>query len=397
MLLNPAAATPSAPFARTVVQSLGASRIREVANAGIGLADVLPFWFGEPDQETPAFIRDAAKQALDAGDTFYTHNFGVPPLREAIAGYLSALHGPLDAGRVAVTSSGVSALMLLSQLIISPGDRVVAVTPLWPNLLEIPKILGAEVVKVPLHFGQTWELDVQQLLDALTPGTKAVFLNSPNNPTGWVITKEQQETILAHCRRHGIWILADDVYERLVYDAGGDACAPSFLDIAAAEDRIVSANSFSKSWLMTGWRLGWVVAPQAAMADLGKLIEYNTSCAPGFVQRAGIVAIERGEEIIAHTVARYQAARDFLYQRLNSMPGIATPKPKGAMYLFFRVDGADDTLALCKRLVREAGLGLAPGNAFGPEGEGCIRWCFASSLERLEQGASRLERFLQTR
>ena len=397
MLLNPAAATPSAPFARTVVQSLGASRIREVANAGIGLADVLPFWFGEPDQETPAFIRDAAKQALDAGDTFYTHNFGVPPLREAIAGYLSALHGPLDAGRVAVTSSGVSALMLLSQLIISPGDRVVAVTPLWPNLLEIPKILGAEVVKVPLHFGQTWELDVQQLLDALTPDTRAVFLNSPNNPTGWVITKEQQETILAHCRRHGIWILADDVYERLVYDAGGDACAPSFLDIAAAEDRIVSANSFSKSWLMTGWRLGWVVAPQAVMADLGKLIEYNTSCAPGFVQRAGIVAIERGDEIIAHTVARYQAARDFLYQRLNSMPGIATPKPKGAMYLFFRVDGADDTLALCKRLVREAGLGLAPGNAFGPEGEGCIRWCFASSLERLEQGASRLERFLQTR
>ena len=394
MPLKPAAATPSA---RSIVQDLGASRIREVANAGIGLADVLPFWFGEPDQETPTFIRDAAKQALDAGDTFYTHNFGVPPLREAIAGYLSALHGPLDAGRVAVTSSGVSALMLLSQLIINPGDRVVAVTPLWPNLLEIPKILGAEVAKVPLQFGQTWELDVQQLLDALTPGTRAVFLNSPNNPTGWVITREQQEIILAHCRRHGIWILADDVYERLVYDVGSDACAPSFLDIAAPQDRIVSANSFSKSWLMTGWRLGWVVAPQAIMADLGKLIEYNTSCAPGFVQRAGIVAIERGEEIIAHTVARYQAARDFLYQRLNSMPGIATPKPKGAMYLFFRVDGADDTLALCKRLVVEAGLGLAPGNAFGPEGEGYIRWCFASSLERLEEGASRLERFLQTR
>lgn len=385
------------PSARADVQSLGASRIREVANAGIGLTDVLPFWFGEPDQETPAFIRDAAKQALDAGDTFYTHNFGVPPLREAIAGYLSTLHGPLDADRLAVTSSGVSALMLLSQLIINPGDRVVAVTPLWPNLLEIPKILGAEVVKVPLRFGQTWELDVQQLLDALTPGTKAVFLNSPNNPTGWVITGEQQATILAHCRKHGIWILADDVYERLVYDAGGKACAPSFLDIAAPEDRIVSANSFSKSWLMTGWRLGWVVAPQAVMADLGKLIEYNTSCAPGFVQRAGIVAVERGEEIIAHTVARYQAARDFLYQRLNALPGIATPKPIGAMYLFFRVDGADDTLALCKQLVVEAGLGLAPGNAFGPEGEGYIRWCFASSLERLEEGASRLEQFLQTR
>ncbi|WP_151631891.1 pyridoxal phosphate-dependent aminotransferase [Noviherbaspirillum aerium] len=400
MLLN----SPASPSARDVVQSLGASRIREVANAGIGMEGVLPFWFGEPDQETPAFIRDAAKQALDAGDTFYTHNFGIAPLREAIANYVSALHGQLDVNRVAVTSSGVSALMLLSQLIINPGDRVVAVTPLWPNLVEIPKILGADVVKVPLRFGQTWELDVQQLLDALTPGTRAVLLNSPNNPTGWVIAKEQQETILAHCRRHGIWILADDVYERLVYDdpsgipgtAGKPACAPSFLDLAHPEDRIVSANSFSKSWLMTGWRLGWVVAPEPMMADLGKLIEYNTSCAPGFAQRAGIVAVERGDEIIAHTVERYRAARDFLHARLNAMPGITAPKSKGAMYLFFRVDGAGaaDTLALCKRLVVEARLGLAPGSAFGPEGEGYIRWCFASSLERLEDGAQRLERFL---
>jgi len=384
------------PASRTAVQQLGASRIREVANAGIGLQGVLPFWFGEPDQVTPDFIRTAAKQSLDAGDTFYTHNFGIPPLREAIASYLSKLHRPVDVNRIAVTSSGVSALMLLSQLIINPGDRVVAVTPLWPNLVEIPKILSADVVTVPLRFGKTWELDVQQLLDALTPGTKAVLINSPNNPTGWVITREQQEVILAHCRKHGIWILADDVYERLVYDGapGSASCAPSFLDIATPEDRIVSANSFSKSWLMTGWRLGWVVAPEPMMADLGKLIEYNTSCAPGFVQRAGIVAVERGEEIIAHTVARYQAARDFLYERLNALPGITTPRPKGAMYLFFRVDGVDDTLTLCKQLVVDAKLGLAPGSAFGPEGEGYVRWCFASSLERLDDGVQRLARFL---
>ncbi|MEN3366642.1 MAG: hypothetical protein V7606_3916 [Burkholderiales bacterium] len=389
--------TPSSPLARPIVQSLGASRIREVANAGMGLDNVLPFWFGEPDEVTPDFIRDALKAALDAGDTFYTHNFGIPPLRETIARYLSGLHRPIDAGRVAVTSSGVNALMLVAQLIVNPGDRVVAVTPLWPNLVEIPKILSAEVVQVPLQFGKTWELDVQQLLDALTPDTKAVLINSPNNPTGWVITREQQEIILAHCRKHGIWIMADDVYERLIYDGepGAKSCAPSFLDIATPEDRVISTNSFSKSWLMTGWRLGWIVAPEPMMADLGKLIEYNTSCAPGFVQRAGIVAVERGDEIIAHTVARYQVARDFLYDRLNALPGIVTPKPKGAMYLFFRVEGTQDTLALCKRLVREAGLGLAPGSAFGPEGEGYIRWCFASSLERLEDGAQRLSRFLQ--
>lgn len=392
----------SAPTARAIVQNLGASRIREVANAGIGQSDVLPFWFGEPDEATPAFIREAAKAALDAGDTYYAHNFGVMPLRETIARYQSTLHLPLTAERVAVTSAGVSALMLVSQLIINPGDRVVAVTPLWPNLFEIPKILGAEVVQVALQFGRDpaaplWELDVQQLLDALTPGTQAVFLNSPNNPTGWVITRAQQEIILAHCRQHGIWVLADDVYERLVFDTAPDAlaCAPSFLDLATPEDRLISANSFSKSWLMTGWRLGWLVAPPSIMSDLGKLIEYNTSCAPGFVQRAGIVAIERGDETISHTVARYQGARDFLYQRLNALPGITSPKPKGAMYLFFRVEGEQDTLALCKRLVREAGLGLAPGSAFGPQGEGYVRWCFASSIERLEDGVQRLERFLK--
>jgi aspartate/methionine/tyrosine aminotransferase len=256
---------------------------------------------------------------------------------------------------------------------------------------------------VPLQFGKgvdkRWELDLQQLLDALTPGTKAVLLNSPNNPTGWVITREQQQAILAHCRKHGIWILSDDVYERLVYEGEGDGvqCAPSFLDIADPADRLVSAHSFSKSWLMTGWRLGWVVVPQAVMPDLGKLVEYNTSCAPGFVQRAGVVAIERGEDIITHTVERYRAARDFLYEKLNALPGITTPKPKGAMYLFFRVDGADDTLALCKRLVTEAKLGLAPGSAFGPEGEGYVRWCFASSIERLDDGVGRLEGFLKAR
>jgi aspartate/methionine/tyrosine aminotransferase len=382
--------------ARALVREMGASRIREVANVGIGRDDVLPFWFGEPDQVTPGFIRDAAKAALDDGDTFYTHNYGIPPLREAIAKYLSSLHQPIDAGRIAVTSSGVSALMVLAQLIISPGDRVVAVTPLWPNVSEIPKILGAEVVRVALQFGQTWELDLQQLLDALTPGTRAVLLNSPNNPTGWVMPRAQQEIVLAHCRRHGIWIVADDVYERLVYSEQPEAhpCAPSFLDIADADDRVISSNSFSKSWLMTGWRLGWLVAPPALMTDLGKLIEYNTSCAPGFVQRAGIVAIERGDEIIGNTVARYRQARDFLYERLNALPGVTAPRPKGAMYLFFRVDGVSDSLALCKQLVRDAGLGLAPGNAFGAEGEGYVRWCFASSLERLDDGAQRLQRFL---
>lgn len=393
---------------RAAVQSLIASRIREVANAGMGRDDVLPFWFGEPDEVTPDFIRVAAKAALDSGDTFYTHNLGLPELREALAVYSTRLHRATSADNIAITSSGVSALMLMAQMLLNPGDRVVAVTPLWPNLIEIPKILGAEVVSVPLQFDTAaapprWELDLDRLLDALTPDTRALLLNSPNNPTGWTITRDQQRVLLAHCRKHGIWLLADDVYERLAYDMPTDVlpCAPSFLDLCDANERVVSTNSFSKAWLMTGWRLGWMQLPQSLMSGLGKLIEYNTSCAPGFVQRAGVVAVDRSEEIVQRTVARYRSARDFLYERLSTpemrAAGVTVPKPRGAMYLFFTIAGERDSLALCKQLVAEAGLGLAPGSAFGPEGEGALRWCFASSLDRLDQGADKLAQFLRSR
>ena len=382
----------AAQTARPAVQRLVASQIREVANAGLGDAGVLPFWFGEPDEITPAFIRDVAARSLAAGETFYSQNFGIPELRDAIAGYVARLHRTTSAGRIAVTASGMSALMLTVEALLAPGDRVVIVTPLWPNLVEIPKILSAHVTCVPLRFDATgWKLDLERLLAALTPGTRAVMINSPNNPTGWTIDRASQQTILEHCRRHGIWIIADDVYERLVYD--GTKCAPSFLDLAEAPDRLISTNSFSKSWLMTGWRLGWIVAPDALMPDLGKLIEYNTSCSPVFVQRAGVAAITEGEATVARTLERYRAARDFLVTALARMPRVAVAPPPGAMYAFFRVAGVTDSLAFCKELVRDAKLGLAPGSAFGPEGEGFVRWCFASSETRLADGVARLERF----
>jgi len=381
------------PSARAAVRALMPSQIREVANAGLDEPGVLPFWFGEPDEVTPAFIRDAAAQSLARGETFYSQNFGIPELRDALGAYLSRLHRPTSADHIAVTASGMSALMLTVEALVAPGDRVVVVTPLWPNLVEIPKILSASVVCVPLTFSAAgWTLDVDRLLAALTPGTRAVMINSPNNPTGWTLSRADQQAILAHCRLHGIWIVCDDVYERLVY--GGESCAPSFLDIAAPEERVVSTNSFSKSWLMTGWRLGWIVAPDALMPDLGKLIEYNTSCSPVFVQRAGVVAIADGEPTIRHTVERYTAARDYLVPALARIPRIEVAPPAGAMYAFFRVDGVTDSLAFCKQLVREARLGLAPGSAFGPEGEGFVRWCFASSQARLIDGIARLERFL---
>jgi len=379
--------------ARPAVQQLRSSKIREVANAGMGKKDVVAFWFGEPDEVTPDFIRRAGIDALERGETFYTQNLGIPELRVAVGDYVSRLHrtgtgGQIAADNIAVTNSGMSALMLTTQALVGPGDRVVIVTPVWPNLVEIPKILGAEAVTFPLRFTTAgWALDLERLLATLKPGTRALYINSPNNPTGWTIDRETRRTVLEHCRRHGIWILSDDAYERLCYDA---AIAPSFLDIADPLDRVVSANTFSKSWLMTGWRLGWIVAPQELIANLGTLLEYNTSCAPCFVQRAGIVAIEQGEPVVARTLARLRSARDFLSARLREIPGIEPTLPPGAMYAFFRVDGVTDSLAFCKKLVSDARLGLAPGIAFGPEGEGFVRWCFAASEERLAQGIERL-------
>ncbi len=388
---------PESPFsARAAVRALPASRIRELYNEGVGRADVLAFWVGEPDEATPPFIRQAGIDSINAAEVFYTHNLGIPELREAIAAYVSGLHRKTGAGEIAVTSAGVNALMLASQLLVDPGDRVVEVVPLWPNLLEIPRILGASVTTVPLRFSpRGWSLDVDRLLDALKPGTRALYLNSPNNPTGWVVSAAEQKAVLEHCRRHGIWIFADDPYERLFFGPGG--VAPSFLAQMHADDRVISANTFSKAWLMTGWRLGWLVVPPALIADLGKLIEYNTSCAPVFVQRAGLAALKDGEPVIRRTLERFRAARDYLVEALKETKGVDVANPDGTMYVFFRVDGMTDSLAFCKRLVREHGLGLAPGSAFGPEGEGFVRWCFAASDARLAEGVRRLRRALETR
>jgi len=381
------------PMARDAVRALSQSKIREVANAGMGREGVLPFWFGEPDEVTPAFIRAAAVASLDAGETFYNQNLGIPELREALAAYTARLHGPCTSDNIAVTNSGMNALMLCFQALIAPGDRVVAVTPLWPNLIEGPKILSADVHTVPLHFDALlgWRLDLNRLIAALTPATRVLILNSPNNPTGWTIDVASQRVLLEHCRHHGIWILADDAYERIYFDA---AVAPSFLDIATAEDRVVSANTFSKTWLMTGWRLGWITGPAGLIADIGKIIEYNTSCAQMFVQRAGVAAVTQGDVVTQAFVARLKAARDVLHGELAAIEGIEAVAPPGAMYAFFRVHGMTDSLAFCKRLVSEHGLGVAPGAAFGPEGEGFVRWCFAASPERLAEGVRRLKRGL---
>ena len=400
---------------RQAVLNLEESMIRQVANAGMGRSDVLKFWFGESDEVTPQFIRDAAAASLQQGETFYAHNLGLPELREAIASYAQSIRAQsaskIGADRIAVTSGGVNALMVAVQAVVDSGDEVVVVTPVWPNLTAQPAIMGAVVRCVSLKpVAGAWQLDMAELLAAVTAQTKLLILNAPNNPTGWTLSRAEQEVILAHCRKTGTWILADEVYERLYFEPtadGSNGCAPSFLDISLPDDRVIVVNSFSKSFLMTGWRLGWLVTPPAITAHVGKLIEFNTSCAPIFIQRAGLAAIEGTLDVTPRVVAHLKQCRDTLIPLLQALPGVQVAPAKGGMYAFFRLHGQarfSDSLTVAKSLVVDAGLGLAPGDAFmsqssvgeSSENQGWLRWCFASQdLNRLEQGVDRLERWLR--
>jgi len=375
---------------RPGIDALEDSRIAEVAMLGLGQPDVIPLWFGEGDQPTPAFICDAASRAMAAGETFYTFNLGIPPLRQAIAAYETGLHAkPVTSDRVVVTSSGMQGIFLTVQAITDPGDNILVISPVWPNIRGAIEIFSGEPRDVAL--GRTedggFRLDLAALEAKLDVRTKAVFVNSPSNPTGWMMTAEEAEALLDFTRRHGLWLIADEVYARVVYDR---KAATSFLDIIEPDDRVVVINSFSKAWTMTGWRLGWVVAPAELNPTYLKLIQFNVSGAPTFIQHAAITALREGEEFVAQMRERYRAGRDLVVERLQDVPRLRFRTPDAAFYAFLQVEGLTDSLGFAKRILAETRVGLAPGVAFGTGGEGHLRLCFAASAQRLEPALDRL-------
>jgi aspartate aminotransferase len=382
----------SLPLRRKSENLLG-SLIREVAKEAMDKRGLIPLWFGEGDRPPPDAVVKAAHQALDQGYHYYSSSLGRQDLRVAIAAYIHRLRG-LDIGaeRIAVTSSGNSAIQMAMQLIVDPGDNVVFAVPLWPNAADMVDHLNGEVRRVALEFGANkgWSLDLDKLFAACDSRTKAIFLNSPGNPTGWLATPEELKAVVEFCRKRNIWAIGDDVYERLVYE--GDK-SPSLLDFARPDDPVMIVNSFSKGWCMTGWRVGWLVAPEAVVDTLGKIIEFNTSGANSMAQRAGIVALEQ-EDFVRDIRAHYAKARDMVHARLSKLPKVRLARPQAAFYAFFQVDGMTDSVAFCKRVVREANVGLAPGRAFGPEGEGWIRLCFAIGHDKLDEALTRLEKML---
>jgi aspartate/methionine/tyrosine aminotransferase len=376
------------------------SHIVAVWQLGFEVEDVVGLWVGEGDLPTPKFICDAAARALANGETFYTWKRGLPELRAAIALYHERLHDmPVDIERVIVTSAGMSALMLATQAILGPGDNGIVISPIWPNAAAAMQIVGADVREVALDPTPSgWQLDLGRLEAACDANTRAIYIATPGNPTGWLANEGEIAAIMELARRRGIWVIADEVYNRFVYEPAGVTSAPSFIAAASPDDPLIVVHSFSKAWAMTGWRMGWMVAPARIGPTIDKLIEYNTSGAQPFLQRGCIVAIEEGEGFVAEMVERCRRARDLTIQRLAAMPRVAIVPAPAAFYQMFSIDGvgenAGDTLEFAKRMVREARVGLAPGSAFGSGGEKHFRLCFACSTERISKAMDRLEAFL---
>lgn len=370
------------------------SRIRELANLAFRMDGVLKLYFGESNLPTPQYIKDAAVRALQDGYTFYTHNAGLPGLRRAIAEKYKELHDvELDPmAEVVVTASGVQALNVAIRCVLNPGDEALLLTPAWPNASAIVRLCSATPREVPLVLrGHRYEIDFSALEAQLTAKTRLLIYTSPSNPLGWVATEEDQTRLLAFCRLRRLWLLADEVYERLFY--AGDV-APSILRKCGRDDALVVAHSFSKSYCMTGWRLGWLAARRDLALKATEMNEFIISHAPSMVQRAGEIALREGEGEIQRMVDRLKQNLNFCQNALSAMKGVILPKPEGAFYLFPRIEGLTDSFEFCKRLLLETRVGLAPGVAFGNGGEGSVRICYAADRSVLEPAMERLGDFL---
>jgi len=365
------------------------SGIVEVVNYARGRDGLLPLWVGEGDLPTPEFINKAAMDALSGGETFYTYQRGIPELRQALSDYYARHFGvTLPVEHFFVTGSGMQAIQIAVQALTSPGDELVYLTPAWPNIAAALEIAGARSVAAQLSFeGGKWAVDLDRIAAAITPKTKGLFINTPSNPTGWTASEDDLRAILAVARKHDLWIMADEIYARY-YFAGGRA--PSFLDVMEPDDKVMFVNSFSKNWSMTGWRVGWIVAPPQAGQVLENLIQYSTSGVAQFMQRGAVAALNDGDSFVQSNIDKARRSRDILCDALIATNRVETLKPDGALYAFLKIDGVTDSRKAAIDIVDKTGVGLAPGAAFGPGGELFLRACFLRDPAQVQIAADRL-------
>lgn len=379
---------------RPVIEELGMNGITGIALPRIGDPKVIPLWFGEGDLPTPEFIRQAAKDALDRGETFYSYTRGGMPLRDALKTYLDNLYGiDLNPDRITVPGAAMLGITMACQMTCSDGDHGLIVSPNWPNIDNTFQLTGAEISYVrQRQENGTWQLTVEEITAAVRPNTKAIFVNSPCNPTGWVMSRDEQEALLAFCRERGIYIIADEVYHRHVFD--GSEAAPSFVSVASDDDPVFVVNGFSKAWAMTGWRMGWLLTPARYVEQMSALSECVNTGATVFAQAGGVAALSQGEPLVAQLRTQYAKGRDIVMRILGQDPRLELSTPEGAFYAFPRLPGLRDSTALAQGLLDEEDVGLAPGATFGPGNEEYFRLCFARSHEQLEEALHRIVRYL---
>lgn len=381
--------------ARAQIRDIPLENIAGLAKGRFGDTSIIPLWFGEGDLAAPPFIGEAMARAVAEGHVFYTHQNGIPELRQALADYLTGLgeRQPIGPERITVTFSGMNAIMLAIQLACEAGDNVIAVDPVWPNAGGMARLVGAEVRSVRMDHDQGgWRLDPEKLAAAMDARTRAVFFASPGNPTGAMIPMETQAEMLALCRRRGVWLIADEVYNRLAF---GLDHAPTILDIADPEDRLIVINSFSKSWAMTGWRLGWMVHPPSLGPTLAMITQYTTSGVSTFLQHAGVAAVRDGEPFVARMRGYCEAGMGIVCDALEALPRVRMgARPRAGMYAFFEIDGMPDSRAACLDILERTGVGLAPGVFFGPGSESFLRACVCRNPATLTEAMARLSRAL---
>jgi len=378
------------PQLRRAITEMENQRIGAVARIAIGDPDVVPLWFGESDVDTPDFIKQAAIRAIEAGQTKYVNKRGVPELRTAVHDYMQRIYDiTLDPERLTVTGSGMTAIMIAVETLVDNGDNVVMISPVWPNIFYCVETMGGDCRHVRLDMTERgWQLDLDRLFAACDERTKAIFISSPANPSGWLMSEDEQRAVLDFCRARNIWIIADEVYHRIIYDR---PVAPSFLQIAEPDDPVYAVHSMSKAWAMTGWRCGWLIHPAEWGDRIGDLSGINNTGATSFVQHASATAIRDGEDFVAEMVERCRRGRDLVFQRLSGIDRVRIARPDAAFYAFFAIDGLEDDLGFAQELVRRHRVGLAPGTAFGPGNEGYLRLCFAQSEATLSEGLDRIE------
>lgn len=379
------------PAIRAALATMRTQEIVRVARLCRAKPDAVSLCFGESDLATPEVVQGAAMRAMAEGHTTYADRRGIAPLRDAIQEYHDFTHGvALDRERISATSSGMTSIMVALQCLVEAGDNVVVVCPIWPNVVIAVESMGATVKFVSLELHEdTWTLDLDKVKSACDDRTRAVFVATPSNPTGWLMGSDEQRELLEFARRRGLWIIADEVYNRIVYDES--VASPSFLEIAEDNDPLFVIQSFSKTWSMTGWRLGWMVHPVGVGQQVGNLSAINSTGSATFIQHGGVAAIRQGEPFVATMRDRCASGRQMVIDAFAPYQCVTVPEMPASFYAFFHIAGVANSLEFAEQLVEQAGVGIAPGSAFGPGFEGYFRICFAQDQERLMVALERLQ------